>query len=200
MTGEPYYSLYRSAVEQHSQPVNELGVWNLVWIDRQGYVNFIGNTHSVTLEEANARGQFAGGYVVDRRSGRLLELVEVPEPGPRFPGGYHPTVHQVREVKTCQSDAQPASQDEVRGTRVEHPKHYNHMQYPEVYEVILVLEAWGLDKDFCLGNTIKYIGRAGHKGSPGRSQEAAELEDLKKARWYLDRKIQNLEKARVLDK
>lgn len=44
---------------------------------------------------------------------------------------------------------------------------------------IAVIEAWQLG--FCLGNTVKYIARAEHKNSP--------LEDLKKARWYLDREI-----------
>lgn len=66
---------------------------------------------------------------------------------------------------------------------VNHPAHYGG---DTTYEVIKVLEAWGLDKDFLLGNTVKYVARAEHKGS--------QLEDLKKARWYLDRKISNLEK------
>jgi len=38
-----------------------------------------------------------------------------------------------------------------------------------------------------LGNTVKYISRAGKK------DQAKEIEDLKKARWYLDREIQKLE-------
>lgn len=62
---------------------------------------------------------------------------------------------------------------------VDHPPHYGKADDP--YEVIKVIEAWGLG--FHLGNTIKYIARAGKKGS--------RLEDLKKARWYLDREIQN---------
>ncbi|HEY0076589.1 MAG TPA: DUF3310 domain-containing protein [Abditibacteriaceae bacterium] len=37
---------------------------------------------------------------------------------------------------------------------------------------------------FCLGNVIKYI---------LRHQQKAGLEDLKKARWYLDRQIQQME-------
>ena len=67
---------------------------------------------------------------------------------------------------------------------VNHPKHYTFGKY----EVIDVLEDWGLDKEFCLGNTIKYIARAKHKGH--------ELEDLKKAQWYLNRKISQLEKEK----
>lgn len=54
------------------------------------------------------------------------------------------------------------------------------------YEVILVIEAWGLDKDFLLANAVKYIARAGKK-NPEK-----EVEDLEKAQWYLERKINNL--------
>jgi beta-glucanase (GH16 family) len=64
---------------------------------------------------------------------------------------------------------------------VNHPAHYGG---DTTYEVIKVIEAWNLDKDFCLGNAVKYIARAGHKDDA--------LEDLEKARWYLDRKITNL--------
>jgi hypothetical protein len=65
--------------------------------------------------------------------------------------------------------------------RVNHPAHYN----AGSIEVIDALEAWGLG--FSTGNAVKYIARAKHKGF--------ELEDLKKARWYLDREIGNAEKA-----
>jgi Protein of unknwon function (DUF3310) len=60
---------------------------------------------------------------------------------------------------------------------VDHPTHY----HPGTYEAINVIEAW--DLGFCLGNTVKYISRAGRKGD--------RIEDLKKARWYLDREIEN---------
>ena len=62
---------------------------------------------------------------------------------------------------------------------VNHPSHYNMGKY----EAIDVIEDWGLG--FNLGNTIKYISRAGHKDSI--------VQDLKKAMWYLDREIQRLE-------
>lgn len=61
---------------------------------------------------------------------------------------------------------------------VNHPPHYGGEDNP--YEAIKVIEAWGLG--FNLGNTVKYIARAEHKG--------ATIEDLKKARWYLDREIE----------
>lgn len=66
---------------------------------------------------------------------------------------------------------------------VNHPAHYGGADNP--YEAIKVIKAWSLG--FCLGNTVKYISRAGKKGDA--------LEDLKKARWYLDREIQEREAA-----
>ena len=68
---------------------------------------------------------------------------------------------------------------------VNHPSHYQYGKNNE-YEAIKVIEAWNLD--FHLGNTVKYISRAGKKDTD------KELQDLKKARWYLDRKIEILEK------
>ena len=65
---------------------------------------------------------------------------------------------------------------------INHPEHYGG---DNIYEAIKVIEAWNLD--FSLGNTIKYISRAGKK------EKAKEIEDLKKALWYLNRKINNLE-------
>ena len=67
---------------------------------------------------------------------------------------------------------------------VNNPLHYGGVDNP--YEAIKVIEAW--DLDFHLGNTVKYISRAGIK-NPEK-----ELEDLKKAAWYLQRKIDNLTK------
>jgi hypothetical protein len=62
---------------------------------------------------------------------------------------------------------------------IDHPQHYNAGKF----EVIDVIEDWQLG--FHEGNVVKYVGRAKHKGR--------ELEDLKKARWYLDRRIEQLE-------
>ena len=60
-------------------------------------------------------------------------------------------------------------------TSVTHPPHYNTSKF-EAWDVI---DAWGLG--FNLGNVLKYICRSDHKGK--------RLEDLKKARDYLDREI-----------
>jgi hypothetical protein len=64
---------------------------------------------------------------------------------------------------------------------VNHPQHYGG---DTPYEAIKVIEAWNLD--FCLGNTVKYISRAGKKSAE------KEVEDLLKARWYLERRLQQL--------
>lgn len=66
---------------------------------------------------------------------------------------------------------------------INHPTHYGGQENP--YEAIKIIEA--LDLGFCLGNTVKYIARAGKK------DPTKQLEDLKKSRWYLDREIQKLE-------
>jgi len=68
-------------------------------------------------------------------------------------------------------------------SQVNHPSHYGG---DSQYECIKVIEAWGLEKDFCLGNTLKYISRAGKK-DPNQL-----LTDLEKASWYLNRKIERL--------
>lgn len=60
--------------------------------------------------------------------------------------------------------------------KVDHPDHYGGDNNP--YEAIKIIEALGLD--FHLGNVVKYISRAGKK-----SENA--LEDMQKAKWYLDR-------------
>ena len=69
---------------------------------------------------------------------------------------------------------------------VNHPNHYGGKE--NTYEVVKVCEAWELDKDAYLFNVVKYVARAGKK------HKEKEIEDLKKALWYLNRKIENLEK------
>jgi hypothetical protein len=64
---------------------------------------------------------------------------------------------------------------------VDHPNHYTFGSI----EVIDAITAWGLD--FSAGNAVKYIARAKHKQN--------ELQDLKKARWYLNYMIEQLEKS-----
>ena len=73
---------------------------------------------------------------------------------------------------------------EEKKEQVNHPNHYGGELNP--YEAIKVIDAW--DLGFSLGNTVKYISRAGKKESD------KELQDLKKALWYLQHHIETLEK------
>lgn len=61
--------------------------------------------------------------------------------------------------------------------KINHPEHYNHG-----IECIKYIDSHGFN--FALGNVIKYVTRAGHKGDA--------IEDLSKAKWYLDHEIQRL--------
>ena len=72
--------------------------------------------------------------------------------------------------------------DEVKPKKelVYHPQHYGGKDNP--YEAIKVIEAWNLG--FCLGNTVKYISRAGKKDDT--------IQELEKALWYLKREIKKL--------
>lgn len=69
---------------------------------------------------------------------------------------------------------------------VNHPAYYK----TGGIEAIDVIEAWNLG--FCLGNTVKYISRAGRKSDKI-------LEDLEKAAWYLNREINSLKSKRRQD-
>ena len=64
---------------------------------------------------------------------------------------------------------------------VNHPSHYNHGKF----EAIAVIRDW--DLNFNLGNAVKYICRAGHKGNY--------LKDLKKALWYIQDEINFIDGA-----
>lgn len=70
---------------------------------------------------------------------------------------------------------------------VNHPDHYQ-FGNDKTYEVIKIIEVYNFD--FHLGNCFKYISRAGKK------DPTKELEDLKKAQFYLSRKIQLLEEEK----
>ena len=83
-------------------------------------------------------------------------------------------------------DIQPKVDNYLRDLReklktdmVNHPPHYT--SHPSGVECIQITE----HMNFCLGNALKYIWRADLKGSG--------VEDLKKARWYIEREIQRRE-------
>lgn len=62
---------------------------------------------------------------------------------------------------------------------VNHPPHYN--EHPSGVECIRITE----HLNFCIGNAIKYLWRAGRKGDA--------VQDLRKAVWYIEREINRLQ-------
>lgn len=76
-----------------------------------------------------------------------------------------------------------AAQDTLKADAID-PPHYR--SHPSGVECIAITE----HMNFTLGNAVKYIWRASLKGR--------QVEDLKKARWYLDREIARLEPQRNL--
>ena len=83
-----------------------------------------------------------------------------------------------RMIKEKQAETGKAETVDI----VNSPPHY---KTEAGIEVIDVIKAFSLN--FCRGNVVKYILRA------GRKDQKKELEDLKKARWYLDREIMERE-------
>jgi hypothetical protein len=65
---------------------------------------------------------------------------------------------------------------------VDHPKHYT--SHPSGTECIEITEHF----NFCIGNAIKYLWRAGLKTNDP-------LEDLRKAHWYIGREINRIEQS-----
>ena len=65
--------------------------------------------------------------------------------------------------------------------RVNHPAHYTN--HPSGIECVQVTE----HMNFCLGNAVKYIWRAGLKGNA--------VADLRKAAWYIEREIKRIESS-----
>lgn len=61
---------------------------------------------------------------------------------------------------------------------VNHPSHYN--SHPSGVQCIEIVEHMSLS----VGNAMQYLWRAGHKGD--------QIEDLKKAVWYINREIKRL--------
>ena len=73
-------------------------------------------------------------------------------------------------------------EDAATAEMVNHPQHYGG---DTLYEHWKVMVAWGLLSNAFLYNCTKYICRAGKKGSA--------LEDLRKAKWYLEKAIEDAE-------
>uniref|UniRef100_A0AAU8B659 Nucelotide kinase n=1 Tax=Dulem virus 39 TaxID=3145757 RepID=A0AAU8B659_9CAUD len=65
---------------------------------------------------------------------------------------------------------------------IDHPSHYCFGKY----EPVKVIQDWGLN--FCLGNVIKYVARAGKK------EDNSMIQDLEKAKKYIEFEIESLKR------
>ena len=72
--------------------------------------------------------------------------------------------------------------------RVNHPSHYTWLKDKCGIEVLDIAR----HMNFNLGNSIKYILRSGHKSEEGISDKQKQIEDLKKAIFYLNDEIKRL--------
>ena len=77
---------------------------------------------------------------------------------------------------TCDLGQSSSRRAEINVDTVNHPSHYT--SHPSGVECITITEHMG----FNLGNALKYVWRADLKGDA--------VEDLRKARWYIDRELQ----------
>lgn len=72
---------------------------------------------------------------------------------------------------------------------VNHPSHYT--SDPSGVECIEITK----HRDFCVGNAIKYLWRAGLKKDADMPATEKEIEDLRKAIWYIQQKIELLSRT-----
>ena len=72
------------------------------------------------------------------------------------------------------------SEDRMKKEMVNHPDHYN----ASSMEVIDAIDGLGYAEGFCVGSIIKYVTRYKHKNG---------IEDLRKAKWYIDYLISSYE-------
>ena len=139
---------------------------NLVWFDRTGKVFEIKDNDLMPFRVKYSNGE------TGRYQAQELTLAD-------------PDVHTVLDQMDAESAPCITAEQWAKAFApdpVNHPAHYGG---DATYETIKVIEAWGLG--FSLGNCVKYLSRAGKKGPV--------LEDLRKARFYLDREIAAAEAA-----
>lgn len=89
-----------------------------------------------------------------------------------------PVEDMARPTEEPSTESRPRDEEDV----VNHPQHYQF----SIFEPIKVIQAW--DLSFALGNVVKYIARAGRKDS------SKLIEDLEKAKRYLELELEHLRK------
>ena len=101
----------------------------------------------------------------------------------------------ISEIETAMCDAMQllkccidCNDKEQKTDNVNHPAHYTWLKDLCGIEVIDITR----HMDFCLGNAIKYILRAGHKKDASLTDTDKQIEDLNKAIWYINDEIKRI--------
>lgn len=106
---------------------------------------------------------------------------------------YYATMNIMKEREDFQDKStkllnrKKMEQEEQKKERVNHPDYYN--QHPSGIECIEIIRHYCFD----IGNAIKYLWRAGLKKESSMSDKQKEIEDLRKAIWYINDRIKQLE-------
>lgn len=124
----------------------------------------------------------AGDYLGVMNDGRVVRNINTNKVIVNLPEVTTDKEHFVPAFKTSSSAAR------VNDDKVNHPPHYTWLEDKCGIEVIDITR----HMDFDLGNAIKYILRAGHKEEEGYTNNEKEIEDLQKAVWYINDRINQL--------
>ena len=153
--------------------------------------------HLINLDEAKAKYAFTEAQIFKYDADLKNELLsKAPNMGlsyreleiKRRLNFLRPMAARLNEfIKTHDAGAQTA-EPSPQPDRVNRPSHYT--SHPSGVECITITEHY----DFCVGNAIKYLWRCGLKVEEGMTPRDKEIEDLKKAIYYINRKINNLQK------
>ncbi len=87
--------------------------------------------------------------------------------------------------------AKKDNKSDKKKDKVNSPSHYTN--HPSGIECIEITRHY----DFCIGNAMKYLWRCGLKDEQGYSSREKEIEDMKKAVWYINDKIKMLENEKI---
>lgn len=87
------------------------------------------------------------------------------------------------------NDIKKEMTENTKKERVYHPSHYTWLKKLCGIEVIDITRHLSFDR----GNAIKYLLRAGNKHEQGYTDKQKTIEDLKKAKFYIDDEIRQLE-------
>jgi len=149
-------------------------------VKAQKYLDIYPPTSAKALQHKFGISYQVAYNLIKNRQKREIELDmldSVPSDERQIITGFTGKQYELMDFTPMPFSVEEALQETEEDT-VNHPAHYK----TGGIEVIDFIEAKELN--YRLGNVVKYISRADHKGD--------KLENLKKAQWYLNREIEKL--------